>query len=81
MNMRIYVVQAAERNTLCPRRECCIVVCVALFKAELNLVSPIVCLVFYSSRSGSYTMIEGPIGGPRVVGSLYSRVLPARSSK
>jgi hypothetical protein len=26
-----------ERNTLCPQRECCIIVCVALFKAELNL--------------------------------------------
>jgi hypothetical protein len=26
-----------EHNTLCPRRESCIAVCVALFKAELNL--------------------------------------------
>jgi hypothetical protein len=39
-----------ERNTLCPRRECCIDVCMAPFKPELNLVSPAVCLAFYCSR-------------------------------
>jgi hypothetical protein len=61
--------------------ESCIVVCVALFKAELNLVSPVVCLVFYSSRSGCYNVTQGPTDGPRVVGSLYSRALSARSSK
>jgi hypothetical protein len=62
-----------ERNTQCPWRECCITVCVALFKAQLNLVSPAVYPTFYSSRPGSHTMTQGPTGGPRVVGSLYSR--------
>jgi hypothetical protein len=40
-----------ESNTLRPRRESCIIVCVALFKAELNLVSLIVHLTFYSSMT------------------------------
>jgi hypothetical protein len=29
---------------------------VVLFKAKLNLLAPIVCPTFYSSRSGSYTV-------------------------
>jgi hypothetical protein len=33
---------------------CC--VCVVLFKAEFNLVAPVVRPTFYSSRPGSYTM-------------------------
>jgi hypothetical protein len=59
----------------------CIVVHVALLKVELNLVSPVICSIFYSSRPASYTVTQGPTGGPRVVGSLYSRALLARSSK
>jgi hypothetical protein len=62
-------------------REGCIAVCVVLFKAELNLSIPVICPDFYSSRSGSYSMTQSPTGGSGVVGSLYSRVLPARSSK
>jgi hypothetical protein len=31
----------------------------ALFKVELNLFSPVVCLVFYSSRLNNYTVIQG----------------------
>jgi hypothetical protein len=58
---------------------CC--VCVTLFKAELNLFAPAVPPVFYSSRLDSYTMTQGPTGSPRVVGSLHSRALLARSSK
>jgi hypothetical protein len=58
-----------------------IVVWVVLFKAKLNLVSPVIYLTFYSSRPGSYTVTQGPIGGPRVVGSLYSSALPGRNSK
>jgi hypothetical protein len=61
--------------------ESCIVVCVALFKVELNLVFPVVCPTFYSLRLGSYTVTQGLTGGPRVVGSLYSRTLPSKSSK
>jgi hypothetical protein len=71
-----------ERNTLHQwerKLYCC--VCVLLFKAELNLVSPTVRPAFYSSRSSSYTTTQGPIGGPRMVGSLYSRALLARSRK
>jgi hypothetical protein len=56
-------------------------VCVALFKAELNLSTLVVHLAFYSSRPGSYTVTQGPTGGPKVVESLYSRALSARSSK
>jgi hypothetical protein len=41
------------------RGESCIVVCVVLFKAELNLVSPTVCSAFYSSRLDNYTVIQG----------------------
>jgi hypothetical protein len=52
-------------------------VCVTLFKAELNLVAHVICPAFNSSRTGSYTMTQGLTGGPRVVGSLYSRALPA----
>jgi hypothetical protein len=33
---------------------CC--VCVALFKAKLNLSAPVIRLTFYRSRSGSYTV-------------------------
>jgi hypothetical protein len=43
---------------------CC--VCVALFKVELNLVSPIICPAFYSSRPGSYTVTQGLTGGTKV---------------
>jgi hypothetical protein len=57
-------------------------VCVALFKAKLNLVFLAVLHPdLYSSRTGSYTMTQGPTGGPRVVESLYSRALLAKSSK
>jgi hypothetical protein len=62
-------------------RKSCIIMCVALFKAELNLVSLANCLVFYISRLGSYTVTQGPTGGPRVVGFLYRKTLPARSNK
>jgi hypothetical protein len=34
-------------------------VCVALFKAELNLSTPAIHLAFYSSRLGSYTVTQG----------------------
>jgi hypothetical protein len=63
------------------RKELYYCVCVAQFKAELKLVAPIICLAFYSSRPSSYTMTQGLTGGPRVVGSLCSRALPARGSK
>jgi hypothetical protein len=56
-------------------------VCVALFKIELNFFAPAVYPGFYRSRLGSYTVTLGPTGGPRVVGSPYSRAVPARTSK
>jgi hypothetical protein len=70
-------------NKLHPREMlyCYVCVCVALLKVGFNLSAPVVRLTFYSSRSGSYTVTLGLIGGPRVVESLYSRSLPARSSK
>jgi hypothetical protein len=74
----------SNRRSIIPyvyRRELYYCVCVAQFKAELNLVAPIVCLAFYSSRPSSYTTTQGLTSGPRVVGSLYSRALLARGSK
>jgi hypothetical protein len=59
----------------------CIVVCVTLLKAKLNLFAPAVCLTLYSSRSDSYTVTQGPTCDPRMVESLYNRALPIRSSK
>jgi hypothetical protein len=61
-----------ERNTLRAQRGllyCCVWCCSSL---ELNLVAPVVCSSFYSLRSGSYTVTQGPIGGPRIVESLYN---------
>jgi hypothetical protein len=58
-----------------------ILLCVALFKSELNLVSPAVHPTFYSLRLGSYTVIQDLTGGPKVVGSLYSMTLSFSSSK
>jgi hypothetical protein len=54
---------------------------VILFNVELNLFDIGVHLSFYSSRSGSYIETQGPIGGTRVVETLYCRTLMARSSK
>jgi hypothetical protein len=45
-------------------RESCIVACVTLFKAELNLFAPDVHLTFHSSRPDNYTVIQGPTSGP-----------------
>jgi hypothetical protein len=59
----------------------CIDVCVALFKAELNLFSLTICPVFYSSRSDSYTVTQDLIDSSRLVRSLYSRALLTKSSK
>jgi hypothetical protein len=56
-------------------------VCIALFKVELNLASPVLYPAFYSSMTGSYIVTQGLTGSPRVVHSLYSRALPARSRK
>jgi hypothetical protein len=46
-----------------------------------NLSAHVVRPAFYSSMSDSYTVTQGPTGGPRLVGSLYSRTLMAMSSK
>jgi hypothetical protein len=75
--------RGSGRQSVIPKAHgrCCIVVCVVLFKVELNFFTPVVRPTFYSSRSDSYTMTKGSTGGPRVVESLYSRTLPARSSK
>jgi hypothetical protein len=62
-------------------RENCIALCVALFKVELNLYVLVVCPTFYSSKPCSYTVAQGLTGDLRVVESLYSRALLARSSK
>jgi hypothetical protein len=39
---------------------------------EFYLVAPVVYQAFYSQGSGSYTVIQGPTGGPTIVGSLYN---------
>jgi hypothetical protein len=84
-----------QRNTLRPRAIlCCIIVgrlkasvvpLVALGSAFNwtfdNLSAPVVRPAFYSSMPGSCTVTQGSTCGPRVVGSLYSKALMARSSK
>jgi hypothetical protein len=60
----------------------CVYCCVCgLFKAELNLpkratkrfcLNPVPSRFFYISRSGSYIETWGPIGGPKVVETLYN---------
>jgi hypothetical protein len=63
-----------EHNTLCPQSVCNVVqVWGRTYLKEhcLNLLSA---RFFYSSRSGSYIVTQGPIGGPRVVESLLQQL-------
>jgi hypothetical protein len=59
----------------------CLVVCMALFKAELNLSILSSTRSFYSSRSGSYIVTLGLTAGLGVVETLCNRVLMVRGSK
>jgi hypothetical protein len=75
-----------ERNTLRPRRECCIAVCMVLFKLGVKLAKRVYFNLssarsFYSSRSDSYTVTLGSTVGPGEVESLCTRVLMVRGSK
>jgi hypothetical protein len=45
--------------------------CVCYSSLGMNLVVPAVHLAFYSSRSGGYTVTQGPTGGPRAEKILY----------
>jgi hypothetical protein len=41
----------------------------------------VLCPTFYNAMLDSYTVTQGSIGGPRVVGSLYNRAILAKSNK
>jgi hypothetical protein len=70
-----------ERKTL-RTREMFVLLCVWCC-SRLSWTCLALCYVqsFYSLRLVSYTMTQGPTGGPRVVETPYHRALMARSSK
>jgi hypothetical protein len=69
-----------QHNTLRPR-EMVVLLCVALFKAKLNLSHSVSTRPFIAQGLGSYTVTQDPTGGPKVVESIYGRALPARCSR
>jgi hypothetical protein len=70
--------RGSDQQSIIPyahREDCCIIVYVLQASVELvwmDLVAPVVYLTFYSLRSSSYTVIQGPTGELRIVKSLYS---------